>query len=240
MKLIPSTNLSETVAAIVAATTFTVITIGFILISRVESQKSIEQMKQQATVLGESIQRAMVQAIEDSEESVLRIRETIRDLGKLEGVEEIAIFGPEIILIGRIQGIKHEETTSAYKPTLEKLWESGMLLSDEEDSPKIMRIRPPVRKKGETGEAASVVVVRFRQAAGEYQSIIEVIRPSSQSGVWKALSDLSRSQESLQRLAEDLGRLQGVVSIEVYDPTYTLIAHNSKEKVGEKALEDSA
>ena len=220
-------RLNMKITALVAATTLSVLTVSFLFIAHLEQKKAIEQMKRQSAILGDSIQRAVLDAFRGAQNSQVRLTEFLRKIGDLEGVERVEIFGPDLTLIVKSRNLKNVQIR--YSALVPKILESGIPLENE-NSGSIIQVLPAYGSK-QGRKVSAVVAIAIRREGGSDHQLVDVIGQAAESEVGKALADFSKSREAMEAVINDMGKREGIDHLDVFDSAGDLIAHSPSDRI---------
>jgi signal transduction histidine kinase len=162
-----SLGLSFKVTALVAVTTLIVLAIGSIFLTRLESQRAIRQMKQQATIVGDSIQRAVshtLQGLKDrsghhSQEVLLSL---VQDLGKLDGVDHVEVFDRTLTIIAHSSPDRVGRKATEDAQVVTRVFETGRIIElEDSEGFTYERFIPISIPEGDTSRTVAVAEVVF-------------------------------------------------------------------------------
>ncbi|HEY5648564.1 MAG TPA: EAL domain-containing protein [Nitrospiria bacterium] len=221
--------------------------IGFFVISGIEKEKSIEQLKNQASALGNSVQGAVGRTILFDERVRTHLQNIILDFSRIDGIREIGVLDSELNILAHNEPSMAGEQSSDHAALFAEAGKTRDVV--EKKAPDgMVRVLPVFREREVRtfamtepgpGELSGFVKIVYGNELLKSQDDVLRLSRSVRAGVEKILQDSMEGKKALQSLMEDIGRMEGVEHIGIFSRDFTIIAHTDRGMVGRTVPEEN-
>jgi signal transduction histidine kinase len=234
-------NLTGKIILAAIATSLGLLFIGFYIIIANESRGMFEMMKKHANIITQTVQEGVRYSYFNIEASTGRLQKYAESLAGKNGIIHIEIFGPNVIVIAHTDrdkiGDKPEELHATY---IKKVFIDGEMIEEILPEKGQYNIFFPVRiLSWKTGKQQVVGVIELAMAlrkdtAAQKTDSMKIIG-TAQNRLSEHYESIRRGKAHLQSLAERLANIEGVIHIELFDKSETVIAHTIPSRIGKHA-----
>lgn len=233
-------SLNKTVLLSVMLTVIVTLSAGFYFIIQEEWTHIFKNMRGEATAFSNIIADNLSESFQRVEEEREELQTLVEEVHKFENLIFVEIFDRDGIIISHTNKDKVGSMPSpTHREYIKSVFETGEYIEKEEhDRKRVVKFSPIYIREDEQKEIVGVMELAIEMKPGMNEAID---RSNALVQLYKNIAgniliELDNSQSSIQNMAEETGKGEKILWLEVFDKNGSIIAHTEKSRVGQRPL----